>query len=217
MIRVLVCDDHAIVRQGLRQIIDEQQDMNTVAEAGGYPDVMKQLREHQADLVLLDISMPGKNGIEILKLVKKEFPKLVVLVLSMYPEDQYAVRAIRAGASGYLTKQSAADQLITAIRQVSAGRKYITPELAQSFKLNAARGVLITQVERGSPADKGGIKPGDILLAVNDRPIADSITVLNLIASLPPGQQAIVRLSRNQAETDLTVTVGRRPRPQQRK
>ena len=133
MIRVLVCDDHAIVRQGLRQIIDEQQDMNTVAEAGGYPDVMKQLREHQADLVLLDISMPGKNGIEILKLVKKEFPKLVVLVLSMYPEDQYAVRAIRAGASGYLTKQSAADQLITAIRQVSAGRKYITPELAQAL------------------------------------------------------------------------------------
>ena len=133
MIRVLICDDHAIVRQGLRQIIDEQQDMNTVAEAGGYPDVMKQLREHQADLVLLDISMPGKNGIEILKLVKKEFPKLVVLVLSMYPEDQYAVRAIRAGASGYLTKQSAADQLITAIRQVSAGRKYITPELAQAL------------------------------------------------------------------------------------
>lgn len=133
MIRVLICDDHAIVRQGLRQIIDEQQDMNTVAEAGGYPEVMKQLREHQADLVLLDISMPGKNGIEILKLVKKEFPKLVVLVLSMYPEDQYAVRAIRAGASGYLTKQSAADQLITAIRQVSAGRKYITPELAQAL------------------------------------------------------------------------------------
>jgi len=100
---------------------------------------------------------------------------------------------------------------------IGVGLQDITPELAQSFKLNAARGVLITQVERGSPADKGGIKPGDILLAVNDRPIADSITVLNLIASLPPGQQAIVRLSRNQAETDLTVTVGRRPRPQQRK
>ncbi len=133
MIRVLICDDHAIVRQGLRQIIDEQHDMNTVAEAGGYPEVMKQLREHEADLLLLDVSMPGKNGIEILKLVKKEFPKLVVLVLSMYPEDQYAVRAIRAGASGYLTKQSAADQLITAIRQVSAGRKYITPELAQAL------------------------------------------------------------------------------------
>jgi len=133
MIRVLICDDHAIVRQGLRQIIDEQPEMNTVAEAGGYPEVMKQLRDHEADLMLLDISMPGKNGIEILKLVKKEFPKLVVLVLSMYPEDQYAVRAIRAGASGYLTKQSAADQLINAIRQISAGRKYITPELAQAL------------------------------------------------------------------------------------
>ena len=133
MIRVLICDDHAIVRQGLRQIIDDQPEMNTVGEAGGYPEVMKQLREHEADLMLLDISMPGKNGIEILKLVKKEFPKVMVLVLSMYPEDQYAVRAIRAGASGYLTKQSAADQLINAIRQVSTGRKYITPELAQAL------------------------------------------------------------------------------------
>lgn len=133
MIRILICDDHAIVRQGLRQIIAEQQDMRAVAESGGYPDVMKQLRENEVDLLLLDISLPGKNGIDILKQVKKEFPKLTVLVLSMYPEDQYAVRAIRAGASGYLTKQSAADQLITAIRQISAGRKYITPELAEAL------------------------------------------------------------------------------------
>lgn len=133
MIRILICDDHAIVRQGLRQIIAEQQDMRAVAESGGYPDVMKQLRENEVDLLLLDISLPGKNGIDILKQVKKEFPKVTVLVLSMYPEDQYAVRAIRAGASGYLTKQSAADQLITAIRQISAGRKYITPELAEAL------------------------------------------------------------------------------------
>ncbi|MBI2315625.1 MAG: response regulator transcription factor [Betaproteobacteria bacterium] len=131
--RVLICDDHAIVRQGLKQVIGETSDIRGVAEAGGYPEVMKPLREGGIDLLLLDISLPGKNGIEILKLVKKEFPKLPVLVLSMYPEDQYAVRAIRAGAGGYLTKQSAADQLVTAIRRVAGGRKYITPELAEAL------------------------------------------------------------------------------------
>ena len=100
---------------------------------------------------------------------------------------------------------------------IGVGVQDITAELAQSFKLSAARGVLITQVERGSPADKAGMKPGDILLAVDDRPVADTTTMLNLIASLQPGQQAAIRLARNQAETDLTVTIGRRPRPQQRK
>ncbi|MGH8701310.1 MAG: S1C family serine protease, partial [Burkholderiales bacterium] len=100
---------------------------------------------------------------------------------------------------------------------IGVGVQDITAELAQSFKLNAARGVLITQVVRGSPADKGGIKPGDILLAVNGRPVADSVTVLNLIAALPPGQQAIVKLTRDQAETDLTVAIAPRPKPQQRK
>jgi len=141
VIRVLICDDHAIVRQGLKQIIAETSDIRGVAEAGGYPEVMKPLREGGIDLLLLDISLPGKNGIEILKLVKKEFPKLPVLILSMYPEDQYAVRAIRAGAGGYLTKQSAADQLVTAIRRVVTGRKYITPELAEALANTLGRDV----------------------------------------------------------------------------
>ena len=100
---------------------------------------------------------------------------------------------------------------------IGVGVQDITAELAQSFKLSAARGVLITQVERGSPADTAGIKPGDILVAVNDRAVADTTTMLNLIASLQPGQQAAIRLTRNQAGIDLSVTIGRRPRPQQRK
>jgi len=141
VIRVLICDDHAIVRQGLKQVIAETSDIRGVAEAGGYPEVMKPLRDGGIDLLLLDISLPGKNGIEILKLVKKEFPKLPVLILSMYPEDQYAVRAIRAGAGGYLTKQSAADQLVTAIRRVVTGRKYITPELAEALANTLGRDV----------------------------------------------------------------------------
>lgn len=133
MIRILICDDHAIVRQGLRQVIGETTDIRVVAEAGGYPEVMKPLRDGEIDMLLLDISLPGKNGIDILKIIKKEFPRLPVLILSMYSEDQYAVRAIRAGAAGYLTKQSAAEQLITAIRQVVAGRKFITPGLAEAL------------------------------------------------------------------------------------
>jgi len=139
VIRVLICDDHAIVRQGLCQVIAETDDIRAVAEASGYPEVMTPLRSMEIDMLLLDISMPGKNGIEILKIVKKEFPKLPVLILSMYPEDQYAVRAIRAGASGYMTKQSAADQLIKAVRQVVGGRKYITPELAEALANSLGR------------------------------------------------------------------------------
>ena len=126
---------------------------------------------------------------------------------------------------GYAIPVSIARQVMEQIVQkgsvtrgwIGVGVQDITPELAQSFNLSASRGVLITQVERGSPADKGGIKPGDILLAVNNRPVADTTTMLNLVAALPPGEQATIKLTRNQAETELTVTIGRRPSPQQRK
>jgi len=126
---------------------------------------------------------------------------------------------------GYAIPVSIARQVMEQIVQkgsvtrgwIGVGLQDLTPELAQTFNLSAARGVLITQVVRGSPADKGGIRPGDVLLAVNDRPVADSVTMLNLIAALQPGQQATLKLTRNQAETDLTVTIGRRPLPQQRK
>jgi serine protease DegQ len=126
---------------------------------------------------------------------------------------------------GYAIPVSIARQVMEQIIQkgsvtrgwIGVGVQDITAELAQSLKLSAARGVLITQVERSSPADKAGIKPGDVLIGVNDKPVADTTTMLNLIASLQPGQQAIIKLTRNQADTDLTVTIGRRPRPQQRK
>jgi two-component system invasion response regulator UvrY len=133
MIRILIADDHAIVRQGLKQILAAEQDFSVTGEAANHSEVMQQLRHQEFDVLLLDIAMPGKNGIETLKQGKLEFPKLPVLILSMYSEDQYAVRALKAGASGYLTKMAAADQLVEAIRQVTRGRKYITPELAQSL------------------------------------------------------------------------------------
>jgi DNA-binding NarL/FixJ family response regulator len=133
MIRVVVADDHAIVRQGLRSLLEGAKDMRCVGEAENASQTMQAVRDIDFDTLLLDISMPGKGGIEILKQVKKEKPKLPVLILSMHPEDQYALRAIKAGASGYITKQSAPQQLVAAIRQIAQGRKYITPELAESL------------------------------------------------------------------------------------
>lgn len=133
MIRVIIADDHAILRQGLRQILTAQPDMQVVGEASNYAEVMQQVRRGECDVLLLDIAMPGKNGIETLKQVKHEYPKLPVLMLSMYPEDQYAVRALKAGAAGYLNKVSAADQLVHALRQLARGRRYITAELADSL------------------------------------------------------------------------------------
>src|SRR6185437_15161653 len=133
MIRVVIADDHAIVRQGLRQILATHGDFEVVGEAANHGEVMQLLRRGTCDVLLLDIAMPGKNGIDTLKQVRVEKPKLPVLVLSMYPEDQYAFRALKAGASGYLTKMTAADQLVDAIRTITRGRKYITPELAQSL------------------------------------------------------------------------------------
>jgi two-component system invasion response regulator UvrY len=137
MIRVLIADDHAIVRQGLKQILAETKDMVVAGEAETAHEALKLVREAEWDVALLDISMPDKSGIDTLKLIRKERPKLPVLMLSMHPEDHYAVRCLKAGASGYLTKQSAPVQLVRAIRQVASGRKYISPavaeELANSF------------------------------------------------------------------------------------
>lgn len=133
MIRIAIADDHAIVRQGLRQILAAHGDFEVVGEAANHGEVIQLLRKEAFDVLLLDIAMPGKNGIDTLKQVRLERPKLPVLMLSMYPEDQYAFRALKAGASGYLTKMTAADQLVDAIRTITRGRKYITPELAESL------------------------------------------------------------------------------------
>lgn len=133
MIKVVIIDDHTILRRGLQQIIAESDDMSVVGEAGTSAQGMHLLREIPCNVVLLDISLPDRNGVETLKLVRKEFPKLQVLMLSMHPENQYAVRALKAGAAGYLTKQSAPSQLVSAIRQISQGRKYVTPEVAEEL------------------------------------------------------------------------------------
>ncbi|MGE5650376.1 response regulator transcription factor [Noviherbaspirillum sp. UKPF54] len=132
-IKVLIADDHAIVREGLKQILADTRDMVVAGAAENGNDAVKLVRSVDAHVLLLDISMPDKNGIEVLKLVKKDAPRLAVLVLSMHREDQYAVRSLKAGAAGYLNKQSAPAELVDAIRQVASGRKYISPALAQEL------------------------------------------------------------------------------------
>lgn len=133
MIKILVADDHAIVREGLKQIVRETSDMEVAGEAADGRQVFQMVANDDWDVVLLDIGMPGKSGMDILKELKAERPGLPVLMLSMYPEEQYAVRALKAGASGYLTKESVPDELINAIRKVSAGGKYVSSSLAEKL------------------------------------------------------------------------------------
>ena len=137
MVRIVVCDDHTIVREGLKQILSGQSDFEVVAEAADGHEAMKRVRELEFDVLLLDMSMPGKSGVDLIKQVKSEKPKLRILVLTMHEEHQYAVRAIRAGASGYLTKEGASSQLVTAIRKVASGGAYISAEVAEQLALNA--------------------------------------------------------------------------------
>ncbi|MFS8972907.1 response regulator [Cupriavidus necator] len=130
MIRVLIADDHEIVRAGLRQFISEEPDIQVTGEAGSGDEVMAKLRDAEFDVLVLDISMPDRNGIDVLKLIRQRKPELPVLILSTYPEDQYAINLIRAGASGYLTKESAPDDLVKAIRTVAQGRRYVSATVA---------------------------------------------------------------------------------------
>jgi two-component system invasion response regulator UvrY len=136
MIRILIADDHTIVREGLKQILAETSDIVVSAEASTGQDVLRKVRAQNFDLILLDISLPGISGLDVLKQIKSLKPGLPVLILSMYPEEQYAVRTLRAGASGYLTKESASSELIRAIREVALGKKYITMSLAEKIALS---------------------------------------------------------------------------------
>ena len=137
MIRVVIADDHTILREGLRQLLGAATDIEVAGEAADGFEVLARVRGLDFDVLLLDMSMPGKSGIELIKQVKAEKPRLRVLVLSMHEEAQYAVRAIKAGASGYVTKDSAGTQLVTAIRKVANGGAFITAEVAEQLALGA--------------------------------------------------------------------------------
>jgi DNA-binding NarL/FixJ family response regulator len=131
MIKVVLCDDHAVVRRGIRDTISEAVDIQVVGEAGSYPELREQLRKTPCDVLVLDLNMPGRGGLEVLAALREEGSPVKALVVSMYPEDQYAIRCLRAGARGYLNKAGEPAEMIAAIRTVQQGRKYVTPEVAQ--------------------------------------------------------------------------------------
>jgi two-component system invasion response regulator UvrY len=136
MIKILIADDHAIVREGLKQILAEEPDMKVTGEAGNADELLELLKKDVWNAVVLDINMPGKSGLEALKDLKKIYPDLPVLILSMYGEDQYGIRALKAGASGYLKKASAPNEFVSAIRTIVKGKKYISPTLAENLADN---------------------------------------------------------------------------------
>lgn len=131
MIRVLVCDDHVIVRQGIKQILADAADIALAGEAGNGPDALALVRAGGIDVVLLDIAMPQRDGLDVLKQLRAEFPRLPVLMLSTYPDRQYAVRSLKLGAAGYLNKSADSEQMIEAIRRVAQGRLFVTPHVAE--------------------------------------------------------------------------------------
>lgn len=139
MINVLIADDHPVVRQGIKQILAEDSEIGGLGEAKNSQEVLDQIRKSDWDVIILDITMPGRGGLDTLKEIKGERPRLPVLILSIHPEDQYAVRALKAGAAGYLTKESAPDDLIKAIKKVHSGGKYISNSLAEKLALHLER------------------------------------------------------------------------------
>jgi two-component system invasion response regulator UvrY len=130
-VRVIVCDDHALIRRGIRDTLSDAPDIEVVGEAGDYGELRSLLRDTPCDVLVLDINLPGRSGLDVLHALKEEGSALRVLVVSMYPEDQYAIRALRAGAYGYVNKGSDTQLIVEAVRMVAKGRKYITPEIAQ--------------------------------------------------------------------------------------
>jgi two-component system invasion response regulator UvrY len=140
MIKVLLADDHSIVREGLRRIVEESDDMEVVAEASDGKEAIHQIRKSQPDVAVIDISMPEIDGLEVLQQLQPEYPELPILILTMHEEQQYVVRAIEAGARGYITKKSAPEQLVEAIRKVYAGSLYISEEAAEALALRVAKG-----------------------------------------------------------------------------
>ncbi len=140
MINVLLADDHSIVRAGLRRIVEESGDMAVVAEASDGREAIRLVREHRPDVAVIDISMPEIGGLEVIHRLRPEFPGLPILILTMHEEQQYAVRVIEAGAMGFITKKSAPEQLVKAIRKVHGGTRFLTEEAAEYLALHVAKG-----------------------------------------------------------------------------
>jgi two-component system, NarL family, invasion response regulator UvrY len=174
VIKVLVADDHAVVRRGLRQILAETRDVLVGAEAATAEEVRRLVREERFSAVVLDINLPGGSGLELLGEIRRERPELPVLILTVYSEDQYAIRAIKGGAAGFLTKESAPDKLVEAVRKVAGGGRYVSAELAETLASVLA-------------GEKGG--------AVHERLSDREFEILKILASGKTVSEAALALS----------------------
>ena len=148
MIQVIIADDHPVLRRGIKDILEEQADIEVAAEAGNGQELLQELAQASCDVVLLDINMPGRDGLDTLSEIRRVHPKLPVLILSVYPEDQFGPRVLKSGAAGYMNKEAACNQLVTAVRKVCAGGKYISPRLAEKIASDLAADNILPPHER---------------------------------------------------------------------
>lgn len=176
MIRVLLADDHSIVRTGLRRIVEESEDMEVIAEAADGREAIQQVHKTLPDVAIIDISMPGIDGLEVVSQLRSFYPKLPIIILTMHEEEQYVVRAIEAGAMGYITKRSAPEQLVKAIRKVHAGFRYLTEDAAELLAFRVAKGAM-----GRSPLDALSMRELQVLrrlaLGHTNREIAESYCI----------------------------------------
>lgn len=144
--KIIIADDHALIRKGLKEILQQVKGLVLLDEADNGAELLSKISENEYDIVVLDISMPGKSGLDVLKDIRRMKPELPVLILSVYPEEQYAIRVLKAGASGYMTKDSAPDDLVNAIKKIVSGGKYISPSLAEILAAEVKSGGVIKQL-----------------------------------------------------------------------
>ena len=175
MLHVLITDDHPIFRKGLRQVLSESDKIEQIDEAGSGREAVQKIREHHYDVVTMDVSMPEADGLEILKQIKYEHPDVPVLMLSIYPEEQFALRALRAGAAGYLTKTSVPDELVTAVERIATGGTYITTSIAEKLMSDFKSPQGVTRY----PHEKLSDREYEVLLL-----IGEGLTVSDIAAKL---------------------------------
>ena len=175
MTRVIICDDPALIRRGIRDTLSDPPDIDVIGEAGDYGELRTLLRKESCDVLVLDINMPGRSGLDVLHVLKDEGSPVKVLVVSMYPEDQYAIRALRAGAHGYVNKGGDPQLLVLAVRTVAQGRKYVTPEIAQMLVESLTTPEVVNAHEKLSDRELQTL----IMIASGKR-LSDIATELNL-------------------------------------
>ena len=200
MIRILIADDHAIVREGLKQIVAETHDMIVAGEASNGREVLTLAASEGWDVILLDISMPGRGGMDTLRQLKRSYPELPVLMLSIYPEDQYGVRALKDGASGYLNKDSAPEELVAAIRKVTQGRKYVSAALAEKLARD------LSSDEQSPPHDRLSAREYQVMLMLaSGRTVSEIASELSLsVKTISTNRTRLMKKMNMKTNAELT-------------